>query len=196
MKKYQIILADPAWSFKVWSKATGNGRSAESHYPTMNLDAIKALPVADLCEKDAVLFLWAVNPSLPEALEVINAWGFTYKTVGFTWVKKTKHGKDHVGMGYYSRANCELCLLATKGKPLPRQSRSVRQLVKAPIGRHSEKPAIVRDRIVELFGDLPRLEMFAREKALNWDSWGNEVESDIKIRSSIASARNESVCRI
>ncbi|QBQ54948.1 MT-A70 family methyltransferase [Nitrosococcus wardiae] len=179
--KYSILYADPPWSFKVWNRDTGSGRSAESHYRTMSLEQIKALPVNEIAEKNSVLFLWAVNPSLPEAIEVMTAWGFTYKTVGFTWVKETMSGKDHVGMGYYTRANAELCLLATKGKPLSRQSRSVRQLIRAKVGRHSEKPAEVRDRIVELFGDLPRLEMFAREKVSGWDSWGNEVLSDIEL---------------
>ena len=178
--KYGIILADPAWSFKVWSKK-GLGRSAEKHYPTMALKDICALPVAGIAAEDSALFLWATFPNLPEAFEVIKAWGFAYKTVAFTFIKRNKKSPGYfTGCGYWTRANAEICLLATRGHP-KRVSKSVRQIIDAPIGRHSEKPAETRDRIIELMGELPRIELFAREKSEGWHVWGNEVNSDIML---------------
>lgn len=178
LNKYNIILADPAWNFRVWSKK-GLGKSADNHYPTMKLNDICALPVADISAADSALFLWATFPNLPEAFEVIKAWGFTYKTVAFTWVKRNKKSSGYfIGCGYWTRANAELCLLATKGNP-KRISKSVRQIIDTPIGRHSEKPAETRTRIIELMGELPRIELFAREQVDGWDCWGNEVDSNI-----------------
>jgi len=174
-KKYKIIYADPPWSYKVWSNK-GKGRSAESHYSTMSKEEIQSLPVQDISEKDSVLFLWVTAPCLLEGVELIGKWGFEYKTVGFTWVKRNKIADSWFwGMGYYTRANAELCLLATKGDPLKRISRSVHQIVDARIERHSKKPDVVRERIVELFGNLPRIELFARERVDGWDCWGLEV---------------------
>lgn len=116
-----------------------------------------------------------------EALDVVRAWGFTLKTMqGFTWHKTTKHGKDHFGMGNWTRANAECCLFATRGKP-KRVCAGVRSLITAPIGRHSEKPVEVRDRLVTLLGDVPRVELFARTTAPGWDVWGNEVESTVTL---------------
>jgi site-specific DNA-methyltransferase (adenine-specific) len=145
----------------------------------MKLSDICTLPVAGITDKDCVLFLWATYPNLPEAFEVIKACGFVYKTVAFTWVKRCKKSPGwFVGLGHWTRANAEICLLATKGNP-KRISKSVRQIVEAPIAEHSKKPDEVRDRIVELLGDVPRIELFAREKADGWDVFGNEVESDV-----------------
>jgi len=177
-KKYEVIYADPPWSYHTWSKK-GNGRSAESHYPTMDLHDICTLPVADIANKDAVLFLWVTFPNLQEGLEVIKAWGFEYKTVAFTWVKRNKVSPSwFVGLGHWTRANAEICLLATRGKP-KRISKSVRQIVDVPIERHSKKPDEVRNRIIELMGDVPRIELFAREQTQGWDVFGNEVDSTI-----------------
>ena len=167
--------------YMVWS-GKGKGRSAENHYPTMKLSDICALPVADIANKDCALFLWATYPNLQEAFEVIKAWKFTYKTVAFTWVKRNKKSPGwFVGLGHWTRANSEICLLATAGKP-KRMSKSVRQIVDTPIERHSKKPDIVRDRIAELMGDVPRIELFAREKPQGWDVWGNEADSDIALQ--------------
>lgn len=175
-KQYDIIYADPPWQYKVWAKDTGLGRSAESHYATMTKEDIEALPVGNIANKNAVLFLWVTYPCLEQGLELIKKWGFTYKTCGFSWVKLNKKSKTpFVGMGYYTRANNEICLLATRGKPLKRISRAVQQLVMTPIEEHSKKPNDVRKRIVELFGELPRIELFARQHAPGWDCWGNEV---------------------
>ncbi len=178
-KKYDIILSDPPWTFRVWSKETGNGRSAESHYRTMILQDIKDLPVSNITSDNCALFLWVTMPTLPEGLEVIKSWGFTYKTCAFTWVKRNKVTPSWFwGMGYWTRANAELCLLATKGNP-KRISASVHQIIDTPIEAHSKKPAVVRDKIIQLMGDLPRLEMFARQRTPGWDVFGNEVEESI-----------------
>ena len=175
-KKYQIIYADPPWQFQVWSEKTGSSRSASSHYSTMNKKDIQRLPVQNICSDNCVLFLWVTAPCLLEGIELIKAWSFEYKTIGFTWVKRNKKSDGWFwGMGYYTRANTELCLLATKGKPLKRISKSIHQVVDDRIMEHSKKPDEVRKRIIELFGDRPRIELFAREKTEGWDVWGNEL---------------------
>lgn len=175
-KKYDIIYSDPPWQFLTWSNK-GKGRSAEKHYPTMQKAAIQDLPISKISSENSVLFLWATAPCLIEAIELIKAWGFTYKTVGFTWIKQCKKSnKLFTGMGYYTRANAEFCLLATKGKVLDRISHSVSQVIVSHIEEHSKKPAEVRDRITKLFGnDLKKIELFARQYADGWDCWGNEV---------------------
>ena len=179
-KKYQIIYADPPWSYKVWSKK-GMGRSAEHHYPTMNKKDIQDLPIQNICDDNCVLFLWVTAPCLLEGLELVKSWGFKYKTIGFNWVKKNKKADSWFwGMGYWTRANSELCLLATKGKP-KRVDAGVHQVLDDRVTKHSEKPQTARERIVKLMGDLPRIELFAREKTEGWDVWGNEVESDIRL---------------
>lgn len=175
MKRYNIILADPPW--KYWG---GIKRGAASgHYPVMPLEEICTLPVSKFAAENCALFLWVTFPKLEECFEVIKAWGFTYRTVAFVWVKLTKKSGDwFTGLGWWTRSNAEICLLATKGRP-QRLSKSVRQLIVSPVEQHSKKPDITRDRIVELMGDLPRLELFARQKAAGWDVWGNEVLNDI-----------------
>lgn len=174
-KRYSIIYADPPWAYQVWSDK-GKGRSAESHYHTMAKSEIQKIPVPQICEKNSVLFLWVTAPCLIEGLELIPEWGFTYKTVAFTWIKQNKRNDGiFTGMGYYTRSNAEYCLLATRGKVLERKSHSVSSVVLSHIERHSKKPDEVRERIVELFGDLPRIELFARQYAAGWDCWGNEV---------------------
>ena len=173
-KKYNIIYADPAWHFQTYSRK-GEKRSATQHYACMNIDDIYHLPVQDIAEDDCILFIWVTYPLLKEGLKTIEEWGFTYKTCAFSWVKKNKKADTFFwGLGYWTRANNEICLLATKGKP-KRVSKRVHQIVATPIEKHSKKPSIVRDKIVELCGDLPRIELFAREKTKGWDVWGNEV---------------------
>lgn len=174
-QKYSVIYADPPWSFNTYSDK-GKGRSAERHYTTMRKEDIQRLPIERIAEKNSVLFLWVTAPCLIEGIELITAWGFTYKTVAFTWVKQNKKSDSiFTGMGYYTRSNAEYCLLATRGKIIERKSRSVSSVVMSHLERHSKKPDAVRERIVELFGDIPRIELFAREQADGWDCWGNEV---------------------
>lgn len=175
MGKHQIIYADPPWSYRS-GKVNG---AAQNHYPTMSDEQLYQLPVSTLAADTCVLFLWCTFPKLPEALKLIKAWGFTFKTVAFVWLKQNKSGNGFfLGLGWWTRSNAEICLLAVKGKP-QRKSASVRQLVFAPIEQHSKKPDIVRDRILELMGNLPRIELFARQTAPGWDVWGNEVDGSI-----------------
>lgn len=180
MKKYKIIYADPPWKYKVYSEK-GNGRSAERYYPTMNVEDICKLPVNELADDDCILFMWATFPTLKEGLKVIEEWGFNYKTIGFVWIKQNKKKPTlFFGMGFWTRANAEICIIATKGKP-KRISAKVHQVIISPIEEHSKKPDETRKRIVELMGDLPRIELFARQKTDGWDIWGNELENDIDL---------------
>jgi len=176
--KYNVILADPPWSFKTWSDK-GKGWSADNHYNVMSIDDIKALPVpaADNC----ALFLWVTFPLLREGLEVMEAWGFDYRTQGFTWVKQNKKSDSLFwGMGYYTRANAELCLLGVKGR-MPVEDRGVHSVIWSPVREHSRKPDEQYERIERLYPGANYLEMFARYKRDGWDSWGNEVDSDIAL---------------
>ena len=191
-KKYNIIYADPAWQYN--TKPNKKGRAVECHYPTMHINDIKALPIEAMAAKDSILFIWVTFPKLQEGLDTIKAWGFEYKTIGFVWVKTNKNTntsqmsflpQDNFdtfwGMGMWTRANVELCLIATKGKP-KRQSASVHSVVYAPISVHSRKPKEIRSKILELVGDLPRVELFARQNADGWDAWGNQVNDSIELR--------------
>ena len=182
MKKYNIIYADPPWSYK--DKRDKHPRmcgGAISHYNTMSIEQIKALHIKDLAADNCMLFLWVTFPNLQEGLDVIKAWGFKYKTLGFSWIKTNKNnGKPFFGIGYYTKSNCEVCLIGVKGKPI-KVSNSVSSVIISPRQEHSKKPDQIRDKIVELCGDVPRIELFARKKAEGWDVWGNEVESDINL---------------
>jgi len=170
-KKYSIIYADPPWSYS--DKRCKGG--VANHYNTMKVSDICDLPVKNIADKDCVLFMWATYPMLKEALQVIEAWEFTYKSIAFQWIKQNKSGNGYFfGLGRWTRGNTEPCLIAVKGKP-KRISASVGQLVFSPLRKHSQKPDEVRDKIIELVGDLPRIELFAREKTPDWDAWGNEV---------------------
>lgn len=171
--RYGVILADPPWQFMARSPK-GDGRSAVQHYPVMGLGGIKALPVAEIAAPDCTLLLWAIDPMLPQALEVIEAWGFTFKTVGFYWTKRTRTGLPFVGQGYWTRANPEQCLLATRGSP-KRHARDVRRWIDAPVRQHSRKPDLAKARIERLLGPVPRLEMFSRSETHGWDAWGLET---------------------
>tara|TARA_R110000765_G_scaffold353808_2_gene443733 strand:- start:37 stop:633 length:597 start_codon:yes stop_codon:yes gene_type:complete len=175
-KKYNIIYADPCWSYK--DKAKSGKRGADFKYKTQSDLWIKTLPIQDISEDDCLLFMWVTMPFLKVGLEVIESWGFEYKTCGFNWVKKNKISDSWFwGMGNWTRSNSELCLLGVKGKP-KRVSASVHSVIDTRIEHHSKKPDCVRDKIVELCGDLPRIELFARQKVEGWDSWGNEFEEE------------------
>jgi N6-adenosine-specific RNA methylase IME4 len=141
----------------------------------MNLKEISALPVADIAAENSALFLWSTYPMLREAMQVIDAWGFKYKSIAFQWVKLNPKGVGYFfGLGRWTRGNTEPCLIAVKGKP-QRVSSKVSQLIVEPVGQHSAKPAIVRNKIIELVGDLSRIELFARQRTDGWDAWGNEL---------------------
>lgn len=193
--QFEIIYADAPWRFKNWSMAelAKRGekwarRNGRSPYPVMSTKDICTLPVADISSKNAALFLWATYPKLDDALKVMAAWGFTYKTVAFTWVKLNPtsrlykfNGKAQIvtrgfkfGLGYWTRGNPEICLFGTRGHP-KRVSKCVPNLLISPVGEHSRKPPEARERIVSLMGDLPRIELFARERSEGWTAWGNDV---------------------
>jgi N6-adenosine-specific RNA methylase IME4 len=180
-KHYRVIYADPPWTFSTYSRK-GKGRSAEAYYDCLPLPEIKALPVADWAADDCVLLLWATDPLLPRAFEVIEAWGFAYKTVGFYWAKLQKTADPvlytaasfFTGLGFWTRANPELCLLATRGHPHRRRS-DVRKLIVSPRREHSRKPDAAYDRI-EALCPGPYLEMFARASRPGWDVWPAAAE--------------------
>ena len=172
-KKYNIIYADPAWTFTFWSNKAQ--RKVSDKYDLMSAEDIYKLPVNEIADKNCILFIWVTYPLLKQGLDTIAAWNFNYKTCGFSWVKKNKKTDSLFwGLGYWTRSNNELCLLATKGSP-KKISSKVHQVVLDKIREHSRKPDCVRDRIVQLCGDLPRIELFARQKVKGWDCWGNEV---------------------
>jgi N6-adenosine-specific RNA methylase IME4 len=171
--KYGAIYADPPWSFRNWSEK-GTGRNAVSHYDCLTFEQLTKVPVSDYAAEDCALFLWAVDPLLDRAFDLIRAWGFEYKTVAFYWVKQnTKSGGFFTGLGYWTRANPEQCLLATRGKPR-RVNKDVRKLVVAPRREHSRKPEEVRAQIERLVAG-PYLELFARDTKRGWDCWGNQA---------------------
>jgi site-specific DNA-methyltransferase (adenine-specific) len=168
--RYGIILADPAFPY--------NNQHADlsptNHYPVQPLEVIQSLPVSQLAAKNCALFLWVPSPLLREGLDTMAAWGFEYRTVAFVWSKLHPRGQHVALVGNWTMPNVELCLLGVRGRPR-RVGKTVRQLVTAPRGRHSAKPEEVRERIVTLMGDLPRIELFARTKTDGWQAWGNEV---------------------
>lgn len=174
-KRYEIIYADPPWTYR--DKANAGERGAEYKYPCMTVAELCALPVWELAAPDCLLAMWHVPPMPAEALRVIDAWGFELKTFkGFTWHKLTVTGKDHFGMGNWTRANSEDCLFAVRGRP-QRVNKGVRQMIHAPVREHSRKPDEARERLVTLMGDVPRVELFARQATDGWDVWGNEIEN-------------------
>ena len=193
MKKYQIIYADPPWSFSNrlrTSKKDENGKylfykpntTVGKKYETQSGDWIKNLNVSTISDDNAILFMWTTDSHLPLALEVIKSWGFIYRTIGFIWNKKEKSGKQVCYMGIWTMKGSEICLLATRGKIHNRiQSHKVRQLTEAVRREHSQKPEEIKIKIIQLMGDLPRIELFARQKTEGWDVWGNEVENDITL---------------
>lgn len=187
---YDVIYADPPWKYR--DKRLGRG-GAEFHYSTMSIKEIREVGCITkrLAAEDAFLFMWGTWPLLPDMGSVMDDWGFTYKTCAFVWCKTRKlaevdqsimfadesldmNDDSFVGCGNYTRSNSEYCLLATKGK-VQVVNRDVKQVIYAPIMRHSEKPAETRDRIVRLCGDVPRIELFSRQVVPGWDAWGNQI---------------------
>ena len=179
-KNYSVIYADPPWSYRQCGTGPKSRGNAVQHYHTMAVEDICALPVQRLAGGGGcALFMWATFPTIPDALRVMQAWGFEYKTAAFVWVKKNrKSGTPFWGIGAYTRANAEVCLLGItpdfKAKEQIK-SHAVHQIVEEPIQAHSVKPDEVRKRIVTLMGDVPRIELFARQRATGWDAWGDEL---------------------
>lgn len=182
-KKYDVIYADPPWAYKQQgSKKTKRGM-AKQHYSTMRTEDICSLPVREISSGRALLFMWATFPNIGEALKVIEKWGFIYKTAAFVWTKRNKRSDSYFwGMGAYTRANAEVCLLAvsrgTRASEMVKRH-DIHQIIDAPVERHSKKPDLTRQKIMELLGgDLQYIELFARQQASGWDCWGNEVEGE------------------
>lgn len=168
-KRYGVILADPEWRFEPWSRETGMDRAADNHYPTSDLALIKTREIASIAAADSVLFLWATAPMLLQALEVMRAWGFAYKTQAM-WAK------DRIGTGYWFRNKHELLLVGTRGDvPAPAPGTQWESLISAPVGAHSEKPAKVYELIEAYFPNLPKIELNARARREGWDAWGLEA---------------------
>ncbi len=183
--RFKVILADPPWSYRVYNRASGpvtKGRAgnrgiAERHYDSLSLSELAQLPVPGLAQHNAALFLWATMPLLPEALSLMDAWGFTYKTVAFTWVKTNADGRSVTGrLGHYTRGASELCLLGLRGT-MSRKDTCVEQVMLSPRRTHSQKPDEQYERIMRLFGG-PYLELFARARYPDWTAWGNEVPEE------------------
>lgn len=168
-RRYPIVYADPPWSYENPPIGASN-RSIENHYPTMTLEEICRLPVADIAADDALLYLWATAPKLRECMEVIEAWGFEYRTC-FVWIK------DKIGMGYHARNQHELLLVARRGDmPPPPPDVRVSSVIEAPRGEHSAKPHIVYDMIESFYPQFAKIELFARNTREGWSSYGNQVE--------------------
>lgn len=188
MKKYQIIYADPPWSYYNDSNAKQNCTTVKGMrrppYAVMSSSDIMKLPIKKITDDNCILFIWTTDYHLNKCLEVIKEWGFEYKTVGFAWMKKNKSGKPVCFMGAYTmKSGIELCLLATKGKDVHKlvKKHTIRALIESTREKHSKKPEEVKTRIVELVGELNRIELFARQKTKGWDVWGNEIDSNVKL---------------
>jgi N6-adenosine-specific RNA methylase IME4 len=171
-KKYQIIYADPPWSYYC-----GGKKNASRHYKCQPIQWIWDLPVKNITDANCILFLWSTFPVLPQCIETIKRWGFRYATNGFVWVKRNRVSNSWFwGCGNYTRANAEICLIGVKGS-IKRKSKSVHSVLDDSIMEHSRKPDCARNRIVKLCGDLPRIELFARQRVEGWDAWGNQVDA-------------------
>ena len=203
-KKYQIIYADPAWSFKgkgVYQetfpqrKQTRKKRLVTDIYKTMSKKQIEQLPIKDISSNDCALFLWVTDSHLKDGIELIEKWGFTYRTIVFIWKKITNKGNTCANIGAWTMKNYEICLLGIKGNMLKnKKANNIFQLIEAERTIHSQKPNEARNRIIKLFGNLPRIELFARQKTNGWDVWGNEVENSIDLSSVIKLRKNREEC--
>jgi N6-adenosine-specific RNA methylase IME4 len=169
---FDLIVADPPWSFDNFS-AKGEAKNAKAQYDCTPLDWIKSLPVQILAADDCLCFLWATNPMLPDAMQVLDAWGFTFKTAGH-WVKRTKHGKIAFGTGYILRCAGEPFLIGTRGQP--KTTRSTRSVIEGPIREHSRKPDEAFAAAEKLMPDAKRVELFSRQQRAGWTVWGNQVD--------------------
>jgi N6-adenosine-specific RNA methylase IME4 len=171
MFKYGMIMADPPWAFKTYSEA-GEEKAAQAQYDCMDLAAIKAMRVGDIASRDCVLWLWATNPMLPQAFEVMAAWGFQFKTAGH-WSKKTVNGNQAFGTGYILRCAGEPFLIGTMGDPVC--ARNVRSVIEGPVREHSRKPEESYEAAERLVSNVDRMDFFSRQPRANWDRFGNEA---------------------
>ena len=179
MKKYEIIYADPAWQYKTkesLAKTSILNGELNTHYGTMTIAELGGLPLGSISDKNSMLFMWVVSPMLDDGIELMKKWGFKYSTIAFIW------HKQRANPGHYTMSECEICLVGRRGKiPTPRGARNVRQFLSEMRGKHSAKPTEIRKRIETMFPTQTKLEMFARQSAEGWDTWGNEVENSIDL---------------
>ena len=183
-KKYNIIYADPPWQYgsKKYQDGDRPFDKLENQYPTMTIEEIKKLLVRDIIEEDAACFLWVTDSHLKEGIEVLESWGFRYKTISFVWIKKYASGQNCINFAPWTLKSHEICLLGIKGKMTKyKKQNNIYSLVEAVRSTHSTKPEAVRKRIELLFGDMPKIELFARTNAVGWDVWGNEVLKSISL---------------
>ena len=184
-KRYQIIYADPPWSFGgggVYQDGGRKPRETNRQYRLTKTSVLKELPVNRIADEDCLLFMWVTDQHVPDALELMKSWGFRYCTVAFYWLKQYHTGTTCFNVGCWTMKSVEMVLLGLKGKPMHfKIKRNVKQLVQAERTAHSKKPDEVRNRIVELVGDRPRIELFARQEVVGWDVWGDEVHTGIKM---------------
>ena len=181
---FNLILCDPPWRFKVWDQPSGQGKAPDKHYSTATIDDLKALDIAAVVARDAFLAMWVYDPMLPEALELAGAWGFQFVTVLFRWLKGNGQGRLfddgerlQYGLGYHTRGGgCEECWLFKRGKGLPVLRHDIRKEFYSARREHSRKPDEVRGWLVDLYGDVPRIELFARTQIPGWEAWGNETQ--------------------
>ena len=178
-KKYNVIYADPPWKYgdvHTWYKMGGG---VAKHYKTMNLEELNAMSdkIKKIAAADCLLFMWVTFPNLKEGIKTIENWGFKYKTLGFSWIKLNKiNKKPCFGIGFYTKSNCEVCLIGIKGKPGNLiKSNKVSSCIISERREHSRKPDEARERIEQLVGQVPKIELFARQEFDGWDCWGNEV---------------------
>lgn len=180
-KKYQIIYADPPWTYPDNGSTTNSRGLGQQYYDLMTIEEIKALPVNKISDENCYLFMWGTGRRMDECIDVIRAWGFEYFSIVFVWIKKNKIADSLFwGMGNVTRSNPEYVLLGRRGK-LDRKAKNIHSVIMSKIQKHSQKPDEVKTRIVDLYGDLPRIELFARQKTEGWDIWGNEVTNDIEL---------------
>jgi len=182
-KKYNIIYADPPWHYgskSAVNNTTGRAiKPLSDHYSTMSLQELKNMPIKNMTKDDAACFMWVTDSHIDEALEVLRSWGFAYKTIAFNWVKTTSKGNYCKNVAPWTMKSSEICLLGIKGRMTKyKQANNIESLVIAQRTQHSQKPNEVRKRIEDLFGDLPRIELFARQKTDGWDVWGDEIVDD------------------
>ena len=184
-KKYQVIYADPPWHYNNSidnALKTSSAINVDKNYPTMSSKDIAALPIKDLVDKDAACFMWTTDTHMPQAVEIMKAWGFTYKTIAFVWEKQTCNGKPVHMLAPWTLKGYEICLFGTKGAMTKhKKDNTIRQMVKAERRKHSQKPQEVADRIVRMFPDCTRIELFARDAKPGWDAWGNEIQNTIEL---------------
>ncbi len=181
MKKYNIVYADPPWKLKYLKETKIGFGVYDLPYEQMPDKEIINLNVANILLDDAILFLWAIDSRIPIIPELMASWGFNFKTVGFVWNKVAKFTNGvNATVGKYTRKSCEFCFIGTKGKCLAKMH-TQNQYFPEPKRKHSQKPDGIRDNILKMCGNLPRIELFAREKTKGWDVCGNEINNDIDI---------------